>query len=142
MGEVGDLYETLRNLGLAHRVGDEAGHDVGVHVGVGATIFDIALLVLRDLPRDADRRATVGHAVFELGPVRRLVLAGEAVFGPDAVARDVLHRFTRRAQRFARIDDRIPTRAHGLGREVRVRAGAVPVAAHGLGDDRRIDPEV
>ena len=44
----------------------EPGDDVRVHVGVRATVLDVALLVLLDLPRDADRGAAVGHAVAEL----------------------------------------------------------------------------
>src|SRR5688500_13734971 len=49
--------------GAAAGLHDEAGHHVGIAVGVGPAILDVALLVLLDLPRDAHRGAPVGHAV-------------------------------------------------------------------------------
>ena len=56
-------------------------HDaLPICVGVGATIFDVALALLGDLPRDADRCATVGDAVAELIEALGLVRTGETVF--------------------------------------------------------------
>ena len=40
----------------AHGVEDQAGDRVRIHVGVRATVLGVALAVLVDLPRDADRR--------------------------------------------------------------------------------------
>src|SRR5689334_10904369 len=60
-----------------YRVGDEARHDVGVHVGVGPAVLDVALAVDLDLPRDADRRTAVGDAVAEFVPGRGLVQTRE-----------------------------------------------------------------
>src|SRR5262245_15370842 len=34
------------------RLHDQLGHDVGVHVGVGATVFNVALAINFYLPRD------------------------------------------------------------------------------------------
>ena len=41
----------------ANRLDQQAGHDVGVHVGVGPTIFEPAFLVLGDGPGNPDGRA-------------------------------------------------------------------------------------
>src|SRR5690606_38862944 len=70
-------------------VGDESGHDVGIAVGIRPAVLDVALLVDLDLPRDADRRTPVRHAVAELGPRGGLVEAGEATLDPRAVVLDV-----------------------------------------------------
>ena len=86
----------------ADRVGDQPGHDVRVHVGVRATVLDVALLVDLDLPRDAHRRAAVGDAVAELRPRRGLVAAGEAVLDAGAVVGDVLRGASSRAPRTRR----------------------------------------
>ena len=65
------LVHYVSVLAAAHRLGDETRHDVRVHVGVRATVLDVALLVDLDLPRDAHRRATVRDAVAELVPRAR-----------------------------------------------------------------------
>ncbi len=76
-------------IGLLHRAADrldhQTGDDVRVDVGVRATILEVALPVDGDLPRDADRGATVGHAVAELVVALGLVGAGQAVL--DAACR-------------------------------------------------------
>ena len=87
----GPLSSAWRVVGYAERaaarLGDQPGHDVRVHVGVRTPVLDVALLVDLDLPRDAHRRTTVGHAVAELVPRRGLVLAGEPVLDAGAVRR-------------------------------------------------------
>src|SRR5262245_39531232 len=100
----------------AHRVGDEARHHIGIHVGVGPAVLDVALAVDLDLPRDANRRTAVGDAVAELVPRRGLVQPGEASLDAEAVVLDVLDRLL--PERFARSDDRFVRLAHRLGREV------------------------
>ena len=45
--------------GFTNGVGHEGGDHVRVGVGVGATILDIALAVLGNLPRDTNRGASV-----------------------------------------------------------------------------------
>ena len=124
----------------AHRVGDEARHDVRIHVGVGTTVFDVALAVDLDLPRDAHRRTAVGDAVVELVPRRGLVQTGEPALDAVAVVLDVLDRLL--PERLARGDDRLVRRAHRLRGEVRVRARAVPVAGDRLRVERRRDAEL
>ena len=71
---------------------DEAGDRVRVAVGVRAAILGVALAGLGDLPRDADARTAVGHAVAELVVRGGLVGAGEAALDVGAVAGDVLAR--------------------------------------------------
>src|SRR3954447_24480833 len=71
-------------------VGDQAGDDVRVHVGVRATVFEVALALDLDLPGQPDRGAAVGDAVGELAPRGGLVRAGQAVLDVRAVAVDVL----------------------------------------------------
>ena len=66
----------------ADSVHDEPADHVRVHVGVRTAVLEPALLLLGDLPRDADRRAAVGRAVAELGVVGGLVRAGEPVSIP------------------------------------------------------------
>src|SRR6185437_5845313 len=101
---------------------------VGVPHGVRAAIFQIALVAIVDEGvRHADRSATVSHAVAELVPRRRLVLAGQAhvvvrtVDGDVGV--DVLLELLHQGFEIVLAADF----AHELGREVRVHARAVPV---------------
>ena len=118
------------------------GDLVGVHVGVGATVLEPALLGLGHRPRDADRGAPVRGAVAELGEVGGLVGAGQAALDAHAVDGDVLVDLL--PDGLAPGDDGVPAAvlAHGLGGEVGVGAGAVPVTQDGLGLERGVDPEV
>src|SRR5215212_4989827 len=118
----------------ADRLDDEAGHDVRVHVGVRAAVFDVALLILGHLPGDADRGATVRHAVRELLEGGRLVVAGQPLLDAVAVVGDVQRGPC--AQCLGGGDAGVVVLPHLPGREVGVAAGAVPVALHGL----RIEP--
>src|SRR5207237_3551409 len=86
----------------AHGLEDETGRDIRIGVRVGPTILDVALPVLRDLPRDAHRRAAVAHAVAELLVRARFVEAGEALLAAEAVIRDV--EIVPRAERLGRGD--------------------------------------
>src|SRR6056297_402088 len=126
----------------ADGVGHEAGDDVRVDVGVGATIFEVALLVDSDLPGDADRGATVGHAVAELVVALGLVRSGQTVLDAGAVVGDVQGSLL--AERLAAGFDVLVAAvlAHLLGGEVGVGAGAVPVALGGLGIECRRDAVV
>jgi hypothetical protein len=72
-GDLGRSRVTCRHGVGADGVGDEPGDRVRIAVGVRATILGVALAVLLDLPRDADRGATVRHAVGELVPRGGLV---------------------------------------------------------------------
>src|SRR5262245_32659014 len=101
-----------------HRLGDETGDDVRVHVGVGTPVLDVALAVDLDLPGNTHRGATVGDAVAELVPRRGLVESGQAVLDLGAVVLDVLR--SALSERLARGDDRVVRLAHLLRREVRV----------------------
>src|SRR5690606_5915133 len=114
----------------AHDLGQEARHGVGVAVGVRATIFGVALLVDGDLPRDADRGATVGDAIAELVPRGGLVGAREAV--PDAVS-VVLDEVGVRPDGLAGCDDRVVAVAPLAAGEVGVAPSIVTVALLLLG---------
>jgi hypothetical protein len=70
---------------------DGLGHAVGVAVGGGAAVLQVALAVLAHLARDADGGAAVGHARRELVHGARLVQPGEAARVVLAVARVVHH---------------------------------------------------
>src|SRR5207248_5953881 len=103
-------------------------------------VLDVALAVLRDLPRDAHRCAAVGHAVAELLVGTRLVESGKTLLDPEAVIGDM--EIVSSAQRLGRGDARVVVLAHLVRREVRVRARAVPVTAHRLRVERRADAEI
>src|SRR5687768_15652403 len=61
------------------RLQDDRSDLVGVALGVRAAIFEIAAVaVVDEAVRNANGGAAVGHAVAELVPRRRLVLAGQA----------------------------------------------------------------
>src|SRR5207248_372422 len=115
--------------------GDEARDDVRIHVGAGTAILDVPLLLLRHLPRDAHRRAAIRHALTELLVRAGLVLAGEALLDAVAVVGDVER--VRLAERFGGAHARVERFAHLLGREVGVRARAVPIALDRFGRQRR-----
>src|SRR6188472_3984431 len=107
------------SLGVpADRLDEDGRGLVRIAVGVGPAVLDVALLVHLDLPRDAHRRAAVGHAVAVLGPGSGLVEAGEALLDAGAVHVDVL--LTALADRLAGGDDGVVALAHLLGGEVRV----------------------
>src|ERR1700676_1082532 len=74
----------------ADGLGDDRGHLVRVHVGVGPTVLEPALLGLGHRPRDADGGAPVRGAVAELGEVLGLVRPREAALDAHAVHGDVL----------------------------------------------------
>ena len=126
----------------ADGLGDDGSDLVGVHVGVGAAVFEPALLGLGHRPRDADGCAPVGGAVAELGVVLRLVGPGQAPLDAHAVDGDVLVDLL--PDGLTSGDDGVPAAvlAHGLGREVGVGPGPVPVTQDGLGLQGGIDPEV
>src|SRR3954447_15217948 len=84
-----DPLRSDRGSTCGHALEDEAGDRVRVAVGVRPTILGIALAVAGDLPRDADARAAVGHAVAELVVRGGLVGPGEAALDVGAVADDV-----------------------------------------------------
>src|SRR6185369_8382909 len=65
---------------------------VGVALGVRATVFQIALVVVLDeRVRHADRSTAVGNAVAELVPGGGLVLAGQALVVIRSVDGNVVH---------------------------------------------------
>src|SRR5438552_6915415 len=101
---------SLRPGGAAHGLENETRGDVRIGVGVGSTILDVALAVLRDLPRDAHRRAAVAHAVAELLVRARLVEPGEALLDAEAVIRDV--EIVPGAERLGRGDARVVIPPH------------------------------
>ena len=123
----------LRLSGSTHRLGDQTSDNIRIAVGVRTTVLGVALAVQTDLPWNTYRSATVGYAIAELREVSRFVLTGQAGFIAVAIASEMLLDLARGTERLARRDDRVPTLAHGLGREVRVRTGAVPVALDRLG---------
>src|SRR3712207_7165171 len=55
-------YTTLFRSSAADRVHHQAGDHVRIAVGVRASVLEVALAVLLDLPRDAHRGAPVRHA--------------------------------------------------------------------------------
>ena len=50
----------------ADGIDDQLGNNVGIAVGVRPAVFDVALLIACDLPRDPDRCAPVRDAVPEI----------------------------------------------------------------------------
>ena len=74
----------------------------GSMLAFGTPVFDVALLVDLDLPRDPHGRAAVGHAVAELVPRRGLVHTGEPTLDAEAVVLDVLDARSSRALRTPR----------------------------------------
>src|SRR5262245_19688147 len=108
----------------AAAVNEEAGHDIRIAVGVGPAILDVPLPVHLDLPRDADRRAAVGHAEGELVPWCGLVEAGEAPLDVGPVAGHVLRSLG--LERLDRGHHGVVALPHGVRREVGMGAGAVP----------------
>lgn len=82
---------------LAQQTGADQGlgHAVRVAVGRRAAVFEVALLLLADLARDADAGSAVGHARGEFVDVGGFVVAGETtgvveppfgVVGADVIA--------------------------------------------------------
>ena len=49
----------LAGEGFATGIGDQARDHVGVHVGIGPTVLDVAPLVEGHLPRNPDRSTTI-----------------------------------------------------------------------------------
>src|SRR6266508_2085498 len=130
---------SLRLSCAADGLDDQTRRDVRIGVRVGPTVLDVALFVLRDLPRDTDRGPAVAHAVAELLVRAGLVQAREALLDAEAVVRDV--KVVPRAERFGRGDARVVVAAHLVRREVRMRSRAVPVAADRLRIERGADAE-
>ena len=110
-------------------VDHEARDDVGVDVGVRATVLEVALLLARHVRRGcAPTRHGRRRRRRTSDQWRGLVRAGEAVLDADAVVEMCSLTFVPSASR-ARDDGVVAAaRAHLLGREVGVGAGAVPVA--------------
>src|SRR5207244_9162855 len=95
--------------------------------------------IARDLPGDPDRRAAIGYAVAVLLVRAGLVQPGETLLDAKSVVGDV--QIVALAERLGGRDARVVVLAHLVGREVRVRARAVPVAADRLRVQRRADAE-
>src|SRR5262249_46961458 len=105
MHQPSDLGGLLQ--GGAAGVYEEPGHVVRVDVRVGAAVLDVALLVDRYLPGNADRGAAVGYAVAVDVVPGGLVVAGQALFDPVAVHGDVLVDLARGTEGFAGGEDRV-----------------------------------
>ncbi len=113
---------------------DSAGDFVGVALGVGAAIFEVALVVIfGHRVGDADGGAAVGDAVAELVPGCGFMFAGEAFVVVGSVDVDVgVEVFFEGGHEAFEIGFAADF-AHVLGGEVGVHAGAVPVGvAEGL----------
>merc|ERR1719188_1624659 len=81
---------TARGLSEARRLEDLRGDHVRVHVAGGPAVLEVALLLRLRVPRDADGRAAVCHAVGESRDGGRLVGTREAALVACAVDLDVL----------------------------------------------------
>src|ERR1700760_535303 len=90
-------YVTLgSSLGAGRHRGDRfqnlRSDLVGVALRVRTAIFQIPLVAIVDEGmRHADRGATISHAVAELVPGRRLVLAGQALVIVRTIDGNVIH---------------------------------------------------
>src|SRR5581483_7320823 len=73
-----------RGAAQAHRLQQFAGDAVGVHVGRGPAVLEVAVAGLGGGQGDADRGAAVGDTEAELVDAARLMAAGQAlgVVGP------------------------------------------------------------
>ena len=120
---------------------EDLGDDlVGIGLGVGATIFKIALVtVLDEVYGQADGSAAIGKTIVELVDGLGLVQAGEAQMVVRAIDLDVLLDVFLEGchegfEVFLAADF-----ADVLGGEVGVHAGAVPVALDRLAMQLEID---
>ena len=76
---------TIREIGISHPVlfvqadGAQDGlhHGVGIAVGAGAAILEIALAIIIDAARNAYAATAIGHAGTEIVDGARLVLSGQ-----------------------------------------------------------------
>ena len=109
---------------------------VGIAVAAGSTVLQVALLILGNGPWNADAHVAVGHARAELVDAARLADAGQpalVVLAPARIVRlDVLLVPLAHALDCALYLLDTSLGAHRLGREVGVRAGAVPRAGNWL----------
>ena len=73
----------------ANGVYDEPSYNIRVAVGVGTAVFDVAFLVPCYLPRNPNRRASVGDAIPELLVGAGFVFAGQPLLDAVAVVGDM-----------------------------------------------------
>lgn len=110
---------------------------VGIAVGAGATILEVALAVAVDAARNAYAAATVSHAGAEVVDRARFVLAGQAAGVVLALLGIVGANVTLMA--LGELGDGLldfldaAVFAHRLGGHIGMGASTVPVTWHGLG---------
>lgn len=136
---------TIREIGISHPVlfvqadGAQDGlhHGVGIAVGAGAAILEIALAIIIDAARNAYAASAIGHAGTEIVDGARLVLSGQTtgivlsllgIVGanvPLVALGQLGHRLLN-----------VPNAAifaHCLRRHIGVGTSTVPIARHRLG---------
>merc|ERR1719517_376021 len=95
--------QQIGNLVQARRLEDLRRDNIGIHVGSGATVLEIATLLGLSLPGDTYGRPAVCHSIAELVDRRSLVRTREAPLVSFAVGRDVLE--VLRTELLDRLDD-------------------------------------
>mmetsp|Transcript_43905 Transcript_43905/g.110679 ORF Transcript_43905/g.110679 Transcript_43905/m.110679 type:complete len:229 (+) Transcript_43905:48-734(+) len=122
---------------------DELGGDhVGVNVGGGAAVLEVALACPIHVTADADRRATVGNTPGELVDGGSLVETSQTTLVSSTVHSDVLLVFLGQLLNGLLDDLQAAVVAHGLSAVVAVSASSVPVTGNRLGVERHDHVEV
>lgn len=86
----GLMLQASEHLVLDAGLDQQAGNGVGVNVGSGAAVLQVAIALQHDGQGNADGRATVSNTVLEGVDVAGLVPAGQALVVLLAVLGDVL----------------------------------------------------
>ena len=120
------LYKKLQPISVQN----ELGHHIRVTVGIGSSVFYIALLISGNLPRDSNRCASIRNAVSKLLIGARLVFTCKTFF--DAIAIVGYMEIGTCSESFGCCDTGIVVVPHLDGREIGVRPRSVPVTADRL----------
>jgi hypothetical protein len=138
---VTQFQNQLRHTAKA-RLHDDASYPVGVGVGGGTAILEVAVAVGGSLTGNADTAAAVGDAVGKLVDGASLVAASETTLVALTVHGNVLEVAALKLLESSLNVRHTALVTHSLGREVAVEAGTVPLARDGLGIDRDLDTKV
>lgn len=127
-------------LGLAGQdggIGDKSANDVGVNIGCGSSVLDVALaVVLGHGGRNTERGSSISNTVGEFLAAGGLMNTSQSLLVVVTVDRDMqLVLFTEGAHHVLDVLHTLGTGSHSLGGVVGVAAGAIPLGEK-LGSER------